>query len=379
MDRITRTTGAFRTAEAPAPAGTTAVAAPETPAAAPEVARVAGQAESPYASLGAAAARVRVDRWGQGPNSSLEGILRRQGYSREEIYGRDASGRTLAQRVAAVNDLKDPNLVHPGQDLTVPVKPREGAPAPQDPQAGSPRPQDELPGVRVDGWGQGPNSSLDRILRNQGYRPEEIYRRDRDGRTLVDRVAAQNGLKRPEDLKAGSTLRLPARGPVAGTPENPPQAQVAGTPENRPQTPAPENGEAREGVTLEMGMLLDGAREGRFTRQEFQGLNSAANRYEELRAAYGKDGFTQRELATLGQHERAYGQMFARFHQDDRARVEFTVSGNPEDPQVRRRVEMNEAGGRLFDRFTAGELPMEEALEQLRLQRLGSRALGQAN
>lgn len=130
---------------------------------------------------------------------------------------------------------------------------------------------------------------------------------------------------------------------------------------------------------MEMGLILDGAKEGKFTRKEFQALNSAANRYEELRASYAKDGYTPRELATLGQHERNYGAMYARFHQDDRTEIEFAASGDAQDPSTQTRLRMNDEGGGVFDRFSAGQLSMEDALEALRRQRLSARALGQAN
>ncbi|MGE0494142.1 MAG: hypothetical protein AB7S38_33335 [Vulcanimicrobiota bacterium] len=55
------------------------------------------------------------------PNDHLEGILTNQGYSIEEIYAADDQGQTMLDRVAEANDLRDANLISPGQNLVVPT------------------------------------------------------------------------------------------------------------------------------------------------------------------------------------------------------------------------------------------------------------------
>ena len=67
--------------------------------------------------------QVEVAPWDpndDNPNDHLEGILTNQGYTVEEIYTPDDQGRTLLDRVADANDLRDPNLINPGQNLVVP-------------------------------------------------------------------------------------------------------------------------------------------------------------------------------------------------------------------------------------------------------------------
>jgi hypothetical protein len=126
-----------------------------------------------------------------------------------------------------------------------------------------------------------------------------------------------------------------------------------------------------------MGLILDGVREGRFTREEFKALNSVANRYEEMRADFARDGFSPQELVALGRHERAYGQMYARFYQHDRSQIEFTAE-DAQDPKVSQRLRMTEEGGHIYDLYQSGQISHEEALEMLRRQRLQARELGKA-
>lgn len=73
-------------------------------------------------SSGSASTQFTVEKWGQGKNSSLEGILRNQGYSLKEIYTKDSNGQTLIDRVASSNGLKNPNLIQPGQQLSIPSR-----------------------------------------------------------------------------------------------------------------------------------------------------------------------------------------------------------------------------------------------------------------
>ena len=73
-------------------------------------------------SLGQQSSNVVVDKWGTGKNDCLESILKNKGYSTEEIYKKGVDGKSLLDRVAATNKLRNPNLIHPGQELTVPCK-----------------------------------------------------------------------------------------------------------------------------------------------------------------------------------------------------------------------------------------------------------------
>jgi hypothetical protein len=134
----------------------------------------------------------------------------------------------------------------------------------------------------------------------------------------------------------------------------------------------PEEGEA----TVEMGLLLSGAQEKKFTRDEFKALNAAANRYEEMRTEYGQEGFTPSELRDLGRFEKSYGDMYNRFYQHDRSKI--TIQANEStDPLVQQRLELLEQSGTLYDKFLSGELSYDDAAGQLMAQRAGSRKLGQ--
>jgi hypothetical protein len=62
----------------------------------------------------------RHSRRGGREQSTLEGILRSQGHTREQIYG-GQRGERLIDRVARANNLRDPNLIRPGQRLMVPA------------------------------------------------------------------------------------------------------------------------------------------------------------------------------------------------------------------------------------------------------------------
>jgi hypothetical protein len=63
--------------------------------------------------------------------------------------------------------------------------------------------------VSVDPWKKGKNDSLEGILRNQGYSLKDIYTKDAQGKTMIDQVAAQNGLKNPNLIQPGQKLQVP--------------------------------------------------------------------------------------------------------------------------------------------------------------------------
>ncbi|MGE0495458.1 MAG: LysM peptidoglycan-binding domain-containing protein [Vulcanimicrobiota bacterium] len=333
---------------------------------------------------------VVVDAWGKGKNSSLSGILLNQGYPREALTARDAEGHTMLERVAAQNGLRNPDLIHPGQRLKIPIR----AEASSEPEhsASSTR-------VTVDPWGKGPNSSLEGILKGQGYSPAEIYARDDQGKTMIDRVAAANGLTRPDRIRAGQQIEVPGRQPAAteapkpAEPPREPETERPVEPPQEPEPPAaperPKEPELPKGpeisrptepagngrATLEMSLMLDGAREGTFNRNEFQALNAFANRYEETRAEYSSDGFTPDELRNLGQLEKQYGDLYVRFQDHDRSDINFSAQ-HTDDPRVQVRMRHLEESGVLFDGFKAGSTDYEQALEVLMRQRQQARNLG---
>ena len=63
---------------------------------------------------------VTVDPYKKGKNDTIEGILRNQGYSLQDIYNKDENGKTLIDHVASVNNLKNPNVIQDGASLKVP-------------------------------------------------------------------------------------------------------------------------------------------------------------------------------------------------------------------------------------------------------------------
>ncbi len=365
---------------------------------------------NPYADIARKSAAVRVDTWKTGPNDSVEGILTSQGYTLEEIHRKDSQGRSLIQRVAGVNELADPNLVRPGQSLVVPVKdqpqPQGNGAAPQ--SAPAQANADGSTRVTVDAWGKGPNDSVERILVNQGYSLREIHTRDRDGKSMLDRVAGENGLESPDSIREGRELVVPSkhrqeRGeqeqrreqparepdarptnegtrvaepvneaprPTVAEPVNEAPKPTVAEPVNEAPRP-PADGEA----TLEMGLMLDGVRQNRLTRDEFKALNGAANRYEEMRAAYGQDGFSPDELRDLGRYEEQYGKMYARFFEHDRSRIRIEAN-QTDDPRVQQRLRLTEEGAVLYDRYKAGEITLDDAAGLLMIQRSQARELG---
>ncbi len=114
------TAGAAEVAAAP-PSDAVAISADAGGAAAP----------NPYEGFSEHSVSMKPDSWtkdrtpGEGQvarNDHLEGMLRNQGYSVEDIYKKDENGQNLLQRVADANGLKDPNLITPEQSLTLPTK-----------------------------------------------------------------------------------------------------------------------------------------------------------------------------------------------------------------------------------------------------------------
>lgn len=103
---------------------------------------------NPYANMGAQATTVTVEPWKPGQtnaNSSLSGILLNQGYSQQEIFEGQPS---LLDRVAAANDLRNPNLIHADQKLIVPSRAKEEGAG----ETGSSYNQNEGSGSAMQDW-----------------------------------------------------------------------------------------------------------------------------------------------------------------------------------------------------------------------------------
>lgn len=98
--------------------------------------------KKPYSGISTETSDVKADPWKKGKNDSLEGILRNQGYSLKEIYSKDKNGKTLIDAVQAENKLKNPNLIHPGQDLKVPRVPNSSSQSSMDLKPGEKQSQE---------------------------------------------------------------------------------------------------------------------------------------------------------------------------------------------------------------------------------------------
>ena len=55
---------------------------------------------------------------------SLSELLLQRGYSVREMYQKDDQGKTMIDRIADSNGLRNPNLIYPGQELNLPGKDR---------------------------------------------------------------------------------------------------------------------------------------------------------------------------------------------------------------------------------------------------------------
>lgn len=130
-------TSAPRPTPRPAARDNTAVATrPEARPADSSDLSVNAEKPNPFSDMTPNSAEVKVDKWKEGKNDSIESILRNQGYSLNDIYSKDENGKTLVDRVAAANDLKNPNIIQPGQSLTVPSKEDSAAMSTKDLEAG---------------------------------------------------------------------------------------------------------------------------------------------------------------------------------------------------------------------------------------------------
>ena len=288
--------------------------APPAEQAAPLVEQTAPPAEQPVSPVEQTASeqdneskinQVTVDRWGQGPNSSLGAILKSQGFDDKQIFGEGPNGDSLLKKVARANGLESPDKIFAGSSLQVPnsMEALEQMNVPEMPARPQPPAKDE---------------ALDNN-RNQVDPPRE--------------------------------------------PEAPRQ------PEGSPQPEAPrEPDKAASEPTANMGMLLDGIKSGDFTKKEFQYLNARSSRYVQMRARYSGDGYSNEELTNLGQMERRYGVEFARLSaSDDVALPEFPQNTN--DSDLRIQVKHYHESGPMYDSYSNGTMSSETAIQRMVRQR----------
>lgn len=370
---------------------------------------VKSKERNPYNGVAPSFSKVTVDKWGEGKNGSLDQILMNQGYTSREIYSKGENGKTLLDEVSRVNGLRDANLIQAGQGLVVPSKEKPeqadvSTPAPAEPTQPKPTPEpaptkpapveakDEpkVNEVKVDRYGQGPNGSMEAILRNQGFTEKEIYAQDAKGDSLLKKVARANGLEDPDKIQAGATLKvpnsqaaleqmdIPEPPPVVAKPEPKPepakpepqpepakpepkpeaskpevqQPEPETTPPVQVPTPKPDAGKESE-PTANMGMLIDGVKNGEFDREEFQYLNARSSRYAQMRARFSNDGYTNEELKALGKMEKRYGVEFSKLAAEDDVKLPaFPASST--DPEKAVQVAHYHESGPLYDRIKNG-------------------------
>lgn len=77
---------------------------------------------NPYDGVADKTEEVTVDPYKKGKNDTVEGMLRNQGYSLQDIYNKDKNGKTLIDHVARVNELKNPNVIQDGAKLKIPSR-----------------------------------------------------------------------------------------------------------------------------------------------------------------------------------------------------------------------------------------------------------------
>lgn len=369
---------------------------------------------NPYEGTAPDYIKVKVGKWGTGENDSLIGILRSQNYSKNEIYGK-SEGKSLLDQVSQANNLRNPNLIREGQELLIPLKAK--AETGETPQVETPTPvkvetqqeteqpqsQPQIHDVTVGKWGRDKNGSLYGILNSQGFSREQILKEDSNGDSLLKQVARANGLEDPNKIQEGAKLRVPGSMEALQQMDvpslNPPQQREVQTPlkiEPRPielakpeiQIPevkpieqpkveesTPISDADRSRVTANMGLLLDGVKSGNFKKDEFQYLNALSNRYEETRAVYSKDGFSNDELKSLGTFETRYGVTYTRLYNSDDITLSNQTSSSTSSAG-RLRVRHYQEGGDLWEGYKNGSIDSEKAIETMIRQRTEARHQG---
>jgi LysM repeat protein len=251
--------------------------------------------------------QVQVDRWGQGPNSSLGAILKSQGFDHDQIFAQDANGDSLLKKVARANGLKSPDKIFAGSSLQV------------------------------------PNS--------------------------MEALGQMDIPEMPARLEPPAAVGTPTDRTEVEPPSQPPRIETPRQPEAPRQTEAPRQpGNESSEPTANMGMLLDGVKTGKFNREEFQYLNARSSRYVQMRARYSGDGYSNDELTSLGQMERRYGVEFARLSaSDDVALPAFPQNTN--NPDLVIQVKHYHESGPMYDSYSNGTMSSETAIQRMVRQR----------
>ena len=89
--------------------------------------------------------------------------------------------------------------------------------------------------VQVGKWGEA-NGSIEEILVSQGYSRSEIYRKDGEGQTLLDRVSDVNRLRNPNMVRENQSIVVPSK--VATEQTQPTEAPVRPEARVQPEQPA---------------------------------------------------------------------------------------------------------------------------------------------
>lgn len=106
-------------------------ASPETKDATAATEAEGAAPENPYSDFAEHSVSMKPEPWtsdrtpaeGQvARNDHLEGMLRNQGFELKDIYTKGEDGMTMLDRVAAANDLRNPNLISPDQELVLPSR-----------------------------------------------------------------------------------------------------------------------------------------------------------------------------------------------------------------------------------------------------------------
>lgn len=127
---------------------------------------------------------------------------------RTSSHGTSTAPSAAANRASGGSTTSHARHSEPGDGYT----PQHNADEPAAPKGkGS---DDKSAQVTVDGWKKGRNDCLERVLQNQGYSLKEIYAKGADGKTLMQSIAAQNGLSDPNKIADASKLNIPRK---AGT------------------------------------------------------------------------------------------------------------------------------------------------------------------
>lgn len=357
---------------------------------------------NPYEGTAPDYIKVKVGKWGTGDNDSLTGILFAQNYSKDEIYAKNGDGPSLLQQITQANKLKDPNLIREGQELLIPVKAKpeaqgtdQSAPGPKTQTETQSKPQ--VNEVKVGKWGRDQNGSLFGILRSQGFTRKQILESDAQGNSLLNRVARANGLKDANTIREGASLKVPnslealeQMGGETTTVKRPKVEKLETlTPKPAvklatPTLPKPElktiekekPAAPNERVTANMGLLLDGIKDGKFKKDEFQYLNALSNRYEETRAQFSQGGFSNEELKTLGKFETNYGVTYSRLYNSDDVKLTNGTTAS-DNPKAQLRTRHYQEGGVLWEGVQNGQIDSEAAIETMIRQRAEARAQGE--